>query len=370
MGERFTLAPPIEPMLAKPIAGLPDSAEGLAFEPKWDGFRVLIFRKFGDVAIQGRMRAADAAAAGTWDLTYAFPEMVERIRSLRVTDLVLDGELIIIRRDRLSFESLQMRLRPRKEAGGWKIAELAADLPTSFVAFDLLGIGGRNLMPEPAELRRALLVDALAGESAPIYVTPQTQDVKVAAKWFAEIPGAGLDGLIAKPLAGLYTPGKRTLFKVKPRHTVDAVVAGWRPYARPGPDGAEVVGSLLIGLHDEAGALHMIGAIGAFPMKVRASLVSELAPLALETAGAHPWHHPQGRAPGMPSRWRSGKDDSWRPLRPERVVEVSYDQADSGRLRHVATLVRWRPDKIAADCSLADLAVPLPMDIRELLPGA
>ena len=370
MGERFTIDPPLEPMLAKPIAGLPDSAEGLAFEPKWDGFRVLVYRRGDDVVIQGRMRAADAAATGAWDLTYAFPEMVERVRAMRATDVVLDGELVVVQGDRLAFDALQMRLRPRKEAGGWKIAQLAADLPTSFVAFDLVGLDGADLRAGTAAHRRALLEEVMAGEAPPLHLTPQTGDLAVAARWFAELPGAGLDGLIAKPLDGPYTPGRRTLFKVKQVHTVDTVVAGWRPYAKPGPDGQPVVGSLLIGLYDAHGVLQMIGAIGAFPMAQRVALVDRLRPLAVEPGTEHPWHDPQGRAPGMPSRWRSGRDDDWNPLRPELVVEVAYNQAEAGRLRHVASFVRWRPDKDPAECSMADLAVPQPLDIRTVLAGA
>ena len=262
---RFSVDPPVEPMLAKPIAGLPESAEGLAFQPKWDGFRVLIYRRGDDVVIQGRMRAADAALRGKWDLTYLFPEMVEHVRALSVSDVVLDGELVVIRDGRLAFDALQGRLRPRHEEGGWKIAQLAADSPTSFVAFDLLGLEGRDLRTVPFEQRRVALEEALADAAAPVFLTPQTSDLDVAARWFEELPGAGLDGLIARPVAGIYAPGKRALFKIKPAHTVDVVCAGWRPYAKPGPDGQEVVGSILIGLYDEHGVLQMIGAMSALP---------------------------------------------------------------------------------------------------------
>ena len=335
--------PPVEPMLAKPIAGLPDSADGLAFQPKWDGFRVLVYRRGDDVVIQGRMRAADAAATGSWDLSYAFPEMVQRIREMRAEDLVLDGELVVIRDGRLAFDALQGRLRPRKEEGGWKIAQLAADFPTSFVAFDLLALDGRDLRDAPFGERRAALEAVMAGEEAPLHLTPQTEDLEVAARWFAELPGAGLDGLIARPLVGTYAPGKRTLFKIKPSHTVDVVCAGWRPYKQPGPDGGEVVGSVLIGLYDEAGVLQMIGAMSAFSMAARVELAERFAPLA--AGPEHPWFEPEGRAPGMPSRWSSGRSSAWYPLRPELVAEVSYNQVESGRLRHLASLVRWRPDK-------------------------
>lgn len=362
---RFSVDPPVEPMLAKPIAGLPESAEGLAFQPKWDGFRVLIYRRGDDVVIQGRMRAADAALRGKWDLTYLFPEMVEHVRALSVSDVVLDGELVVIRDGRLAFDALQGRLRPRHEEGGWKIAQLAADSPTSFVAFDLLGLEGRDLRTVPFEQRRVALEEALADAAAPVFLTPQTSDLDVAARWFEELPGAGLDGLIARPVAGIYAPGKRALFKIKPAHTVDVVCAGWRPYAKPGPNGQEVVGSILIGLYDEHGVLQMIGAMSAFPMAVRAQLAGELADLA---AGQdHPWFEAQGRVPDMPSRWSSGKTRVWHPLRPELVAEVSYDQVESGRLRHVAGFVRWRPDKDPLECTMAGLATPEPMHIDQVL---
>lgn len=362
---RFSVDPPVEPMLAKPVAGLPESSQGLVLEPKWDGFRVLAFRRGADVVIQGRMRAADAAASGSWDLSYAFPEMVSRIRQMRAQDMVLDGELVVIRDGRLAFDALQGRLRPRKEEGGWKIAQLAADFPTSFVAFDLLGHAGQDLRATPYVERRRVLEEVLAGECAPIHLTPQTADLGVAARWLARLPGAGLDGLIARPLDGDYTPGKRTLFKIKPSHTVDVVCAGWRPYAKPGPDGQEVVGSVLIGLYDSTGVLHMIGAMSAFPMAERVELARRFAGLAGDSD--HPWHNPQGRAPGMPSRWSSGRSSAWNPLRTELVAEVSYDQAESGRLRHLASLVRWRPDKSAQDCTMDGLATPEPLDIERVL---
>lgn len=352
-------------MLAKPIAGLPDSAEGLEFQPKWDGFRVLIFRRGDDVVIQGRMRAADAAATGKWDLTYLFPEMVERISALSVSDVVLDGELVVIRDGRLAFDALQGRLRPRSEEGGWKIAQLAEDSPTSFVAFDLLGLAGRDLRDEPFTLRRTALEAALADVAAPIFLTAQTSNLDVAARWFEELPGAGLDGLIARPTQGVYAPGKRALFKIKPSHTVDVVCAGWRPYAKPGPDGQAVVGSILLGLYDDLGVLQMIGAMSAFSMAVRAQLVERLADLA---AGEdHPWFEARGRVPDMPSRWSSGKGRAWHPLRPELVAEVTYDQVESGRLRHVAGFVRWRPDKDPRECTTDDLKIPEPLNIALVL---
>jgi ATP-dependent DNA ligase len=364
-GSRFAVDPPIEPMLAKPIAGLPESAEGLAFQPKWDGFRVIIFRRGDDVVIQGRMRAADAAATGSWDLSYAFPEMVERFRGMRADDVVLDGELVVIRDGRLAFDALQGRLRPRKEEGGWKIAQLAADFPTSFVAFDILALDSRDLRSAPFAERRAALSTVMAGEAPPLHLTPQTDDLDVAARWFAELPGAGLDGLIARPLDGAYTPGKRTLFKIKPSHTVDVVCAGWRPYKQAGPDGGEVVGSVLIGLYDDAGILQMIGAMSAFPMAQRVELASRFAGLA--AGPEHPWFEPEGRAPGMPSRWSSGRSSAWNPLRPELVAEVSYNQVESGRLRHLASLVRWRPDKAAEECTMEGLVAPEPLDIEQVL---
>ncbi len=362
---RFSVDPPIAPMLAKPIPGLPTTADGIAFEPKWDGFRVLIYRRGEDVVIQGRMRAADAAATGSWDLSYAFPEMLAAIRGMRAGDVVLDGELVVIRAGRLAFDALQSRLRPRKEAGGWKIAELAADFPTSFIAFDLLARDGRDLRGAPAHERRAELAEVLAGAGPPIHLTPQTQDLGVAARWFADLPGAGLDGLIAKPLAGRYTPGRRTLSKIKPVHTVDVVCAGWREYAKPGPDGEPIVGSVLLGLYDEAGVLQMVGAMGSFPMVERTRLAAQFA--RFPAASDHPWLDPQGRAPGGPSRWSGGRARPWTPLPPDLVAEVAYNQAESGQIRHLASFVRWRPDKAPADCTIDQLVTPEPLDIADVL---
>ncbi|MGB7981027.1 MAG: ATP-dependent DNA ligase [Candidatus Nanopelagicales bacterium] len=365
LAERFSLDPPIEPMLAKPIPGLPLAADGLSFEPKWDGFRVLIYRRGNDVVIQGRMRAADAAATGSWDLSYAFPEMIDAIRALRAGDVVLDGELVVIRSNRLAFDALQGRLRPRKEAGGWKIAELAADFPTSFVAFDLLAHAGRDLREAPAAQRRAELAEVLAGEGPPIHLTPQTRDLEVAARWLAELPGAGLDGLIARRQDGRYTPGRRTLSKIKQVHTVDVVCAGWREYARPGPDGQPVVGSVLLGLYDEVGVLQMVGAMGSFPMAERARLAAQFAKV--PAAPEHPWLDPQGRAPGGPSRWSGGRARPWTPLPLDLVAEVSYNQAESGQIRHLASFVRWRPDKSPDDCTIDQLVTPAPVDIASVL---
>lgn len=368
--QRFVIDPPVEPMLARPIAGLPASADGLAFEPKWDGFRCIVYRRGDDVVIQGRMRAADAAATGAWDLTYAFPEMVDRVRRMAADDIVLDGELVVIREGRLSFDQLGMRLRPRKEAGGWKIAQLARDIPTALVVFDVLAAEGRDVRSAPAQERRDLLLRLVADEAAPIHLTPQTRDLGTAARWFATLPGAGLDGVIAKPLDQPYAPGRRTMFKVKQHHTVDVVCAGWRPYARPGPDGAPVVGSILVGLYDEAGTLQMIGAMSAFPMAERARLAAVLSAMAVPDDGAHPWRDPRGRAPGAPSRWQAGRATEWNPIRPELVAEVGYDQVESGRLRHVASLVRWRPDKEPRECTLDQLVVPEPLDVVRFLESA
>ncbi len=354
-------------MLAKPIAGLPDTAEGVVFEPKWDGFRALIFRRGEDVVIQGRMRASDAAASGSWDLTYAFPEMVAAIREQPCSDVVLDGELVVVRHGRLSFDALQSRLRPRKEAGGWKIAQLAGDAPASFVAFDILGRAGTDLRAAPSDERRRALESALHGAAAPVHLTPQVRTLAAAERWLHRLPGAGLDGVIMRPVAGAYTAGRRSLFKVKPVHTVDVVCAAWRPYAKPGPDGEELVGSVLVGLYDDAGTLHPIGAMAAFPMAMRAELARTFAGLA---AGPdHPWSGRGGRMPAMTNRWSAGRGSVTHALRPELVAEVQYSQAAAGRLRHLASLVRWRPDKAAEECRLDDLALPEPFDVAEILPA-
>lgn len=364
LADEFTVAPPVAPMLANAVATLPLDP-GLAYEPKWDGFRAICYRRGDRVLIQGRLRTDDGT--GRWDLSYAFPEVIELLRQVPAADFVIDGELVIRRGEALDFDALGMRLRPRHEAGGWKIAQLATELPAEFVAFDVLGAAGEDLREQPFEGRREALQTVLAGAPAQIHLTPQTRDPQVAARWFAELPGAGLDGVVVKPLAGRYEPGKRTMFKVKHRHTTDVVAAGWREYSRPGPHGP-VVGSILLGAYDEAGVLQFLGAAAAFSGAKRAELAELFASLTLPANAPHPWFDPMGRAPGGPSRWGGGRRAEWHPLQPSLVCEVAYDQVQGDRFRHVAQFVRWRPDRDPASCRTDQLFRPEPWDVGRLLP--
>lgn len=366
----FPLVPPIEPMLAKPLPlheGQPrwPDLQGLRYEPKWDGFRALIFRAGDDVAVQGRMRAADAASTGKWDLTYAFPDVVELARSLPAQRFVLDCELVIITDGRLEFDSLGMRLRPRSEAGGWKIRQLATDLPAQVVAFDLLAVDDLELMGQPLATRRDRLCQLFAQPVPRMHLTPATADAQLGRGWFQALPGAGLDGVIIKAEDQPYTPGRRTMLKAKHAHTVDVVAAGWRPYARPGAAGQPVVGSILLGLYDDAGQMQLVGAAGAFTQARRAELAEFFAGYA--APADHPWVDAAGRAPGMVSRWSAGRDASWYPLRPELVCEVSYDQFHHGRFRNVAKFLRWRPDRDPASATFAQLPLPEPLDVSTVL---
>lgn len=366
----FPLSPPIEPMLAKALPlrdGEPDWPEptGMRYEPKWDGFRALIFRDGTDVSVQGRMRAADAATTGKWDLTYAFPDVVELARSIPAQRFVIDSEMVIVNGDRLEFDSLGMRLRPRSEAGGWKIRSLAQQLPVELVVFDLLAAGSDNLMNTPLDARRQALEALLTDAASRVHLTPHTADPDLARKWFASLPGAGLDGVIIKPDSAHYLPGKRTMLKAKHSYSADVVVAGWRPYARTGTRGQPVVGSILLGLYNEAGELLLVGAAGAFTDARRAQLAELFAEYA--ATAPHPWSHSDGRVPGMVSRWSAGRDAHWFPLRPELVCEVTYDQFMHGRFRHLARFVRWRPDRDPLSATFDQLTLPPPLDVRTVL---
>ncbi len=364
--------PPVPPMLAKPVGDRipdPDSVPGgLLYEPKWDGFRSLLFRDTDSVVLQPRR--AD-------DLAYAFPEVVEQALSQIPPGTVLDGELVSAHDGRLWFEELGMRLRPRSEAGGWKIAELSQQYPASFVAFDALAVDGADLRRAPNRERRAALESLTSGWRAPFHCSPATCDPAIAEQWFEQFEGAGLDGVIARPLDAAYESGKRTLLKVKHSRTADVVVAGWRPYKAPGPDGSAVVGSLLLGLFDEDGVLHHVGVASSFTAARRASLVSELAPYADPDPQEHPWGEwmalsdtPSRRVPGGASRWSATKDLSWIPLRAERVAEVGYDHMEGTRFRHVASFKRWRPDREPASCTYAQLDRPVRFDLAEVLRGS
>lgn len=361
------LRPPIEPMLAKPLGTVvPDDDPALAFEPKWDGFRCLVFREApGNVILQGRGRSRGSTDE-VIDLAYAFPEVVAAVLAQIPLNTVLDAEIVVPVDGRLDFSALSTRLRPRSEAGGTNIAKLAAALPASLLAFDLLWSHG-DLMAKPLSERRAALEWLARKWMPPLLLTPQTRDPTVAQDWFDRYESAGVDGVMTKSVEEPYAPGKRTQGKVKHQRTADVVVAGWRPHAKPGVGGTDVVGSLLLGLYDDASVLQYVGVSSAFTAKVRVELVALLARYAIADDAEHPWRRmTSGRVPGQANRWK--KEQPWRALRPELVAEVSYDQLEGDRLRHVAGFVRWRADRGAPTCDYAQLESPPTSDISGLLP--
>ena len=358
---------PIEPMLAKSIDALPP-ADGFLFEPKWDGFRAIVFRPAaGEIAIQSRdLRPLDRY----------FPELDEALVALLPDGCVVDGEIVVVGAAGLDFDALQQRLHPAAS----RVAKLAVATPASFVAFDLLAAAGASLVEKTQEERRAALEKLLAGARPPLYLTPVTRDGDVAAAWLREFEGAGLDGVVAKPLAAPYQPGKRAMLKIKHARTADCVVAGFRWHKSSEQGGPEAVGSLLLGLYDDGGVLHHVGVTSSFTMAVRRELVRELAPLRRNALAGHPWRDwaeqdaagapadgaaPQ-RMPGATSRWSAGKDLAWQPLRPERVCEVKYDHLQGDRFRHGTTFVRWRPDTPAAACRYDQLEVVAPYALTRI----
>ncbi|MEU1301903.1 ATP-dependent DNA ligase [Streptomyces shenzhenensis] len=346
--------PPVKPMLAKSVASIPP---GLHYEAKWDGFRAIVFRDGPEVELGSRTGKP---------LTRYFPELVAALKERVPERCVLDGEIVIALNGRLDFDALTERIHPADS----RVRTLAERTPASFVAFDLLALDDTSLLDVPLTDRRALLVRALSGTTAPVHLAPATTDIEVARRWFEQYEGAGLDGVIAKPPAGRYRQDERAMFKIKHERTADVVVAGYR-FHKSGP----VVGSLLLGLYDDRGTLQHVGVSAAFPMKRRAELVEELAPLRMADAAGHPWAawseesaHETARLPGAPSRWSGKKDLSWVPLRPERVAEVAYDHMENGaRFRHTARFRRWRPDRTAESCTYAQLEEPVGYDLAEIL---
>lgn len=339
----FPIAPPIEPMLAKLADAIP--AGGFLFEPKWDGFRALVFRGTDDVFIQSRdLRPLDRY----------FPELHGALLERLPAGCVLDGEIVIMTEHGLNFDLLQLRLHPAAS----RVARLASETPASFVAFDVLAIDGTDCTQAPQSERRALLEQLLEHTGSPLYLTPMTRDRHTAERWLQEFEGAGLDGVIAKPVDGAYQPGKRAMFKVKHARTADCVVAGFRWYKST----TDMVGSLLLGLYDDDGVLQHVGVTSSFTQARRKQLVEELAPLRQNALENHPWKEwaaasELSRMPGMQSRWSAGKDLSWQPLRIERVCEVKYDHMQGDRFRHGTTFLRWRPDKQPADCRYDQLEI-------------
>jgi DNA ligase D-like protein (predicted polymerase) len=351
----LAVIPPVAPMLAKPVKGIPKGE--YLFEPKWDGFRSVIFRSGDRVEIGSRNEKP---------MTRYFPEVVEAVLANLPEKCVVDGEIVLVGAsgDRLDFDALQQRIHPAAS----RVTKLAAQTPASFVAFDLLALGEDDLTGRPMHERRALLEKALAGVEAPIHLTRATRDPQVAQEWFHQFEGAGLDGVIAKPLDGTYQQDKRVMLKIKHERTADCVVAGYRTHKT----GDDLVGSLLLGLYTDEGALMSVGVIGAFPMARRRELFEELQPL-VTTFEDHPWawagEEMNTRTPtgGATSRWNAGKDLSFTPLRPERVVEVRYDHMEGARFRHTAQFVRWRPDREPSSCTYEQLEEPVSFDLADVL---
>ncbi|HYO40392.1 MAG TPA: ATP-dependent DNA ligase [Nocardioidaceae bacterium] len=356
--------PPVSPMLAKSVPGIPDPAKhgGLCFEPKWDGFRCLVFRDGDEVELASR---------NTKPLTRYFPEVVEAVTASFPPRCVVDGEIFVALDGRLQFESLQERIHPADS----RVRMLADKTPAGFVAFDLLAVGDASLMGEPFEVRRARLVEALSGAVPPVHLTRTTTDPDEAEQWFRRFEGAGLDGVVAKPLRATYQPGVRTMLKVKHERTADVVVAGYRLHKTSTPE-RPLLGSLLLGLYDDQGRLAHIGVSASFTARRRAELVEELAPLVVTDLSEHPWGQwsewaiaNPDRVPGTQSRWSAGKDLSFTPLRPDLVLEVGYDHMEGSRFRHTAQFKRWRPDRDPRSCGYEQLEEPVSYDLREVLSG-
>ena len=353
------IQPPVEPMLAQIAEELP-ALGGFMFEPKWDGFRANVFRGDDDVYIQSRdLRPLDRY----------FPELHDALVRLLPPASIVDGEIVIATPHGLDFDALQLRLHPARS----RVAKLAKESPSAFVAFDLLAADGRNVMRSPQRERRALLEALLKKAKPPLYLTPATLDASLASDWLAQFEGAGLDGVVAKPLDAPYQPGKRAMLKIKHARTADCVVAGFRWYK----DSRDAVGSLLLGLYDDNDVLHHVGVTSAFPMATRRSLVNLLEPLRKNALKGHPWRdwaneaaHATTRMPGGPSRWSAGKDLSWEPVRIELVCEVKYDHLQGDRFRHATHFLRWRPDKAPAECRYDQLEVTTPYELEKVFGAA
>jgi ATP-dependent DNA ligase len=352
---RLPVMPPVLPMLAKAVSGLPDG--DMLFEPKWDGFRCIVFRDGDEIELGSRNERP---------LTRYFPEILEPLKQSLPNRCVVDGELVIAHGDRLDFEALQLRLHPAAS----RVNKLALETPTSFVAFDLLALDDLDLTPLSFRERRGALEALASNFTAQVHCTPATTDRALAADWFERFEGAGLDGVMAKPLALPYTQDKRVQFKVKHQRTADCVVAGYRMHK----DG-EGIGSLLLGIYDDRGHLNNVGVASSFTAARRRELVDELAPLALDDLTQHPWaewasqsaEFAAGAAmPGAPSRWNAKKDLSWSPLRIERVAEVAYEGLLGHRFRHSARLQRWRFDRTPESCTYDQLDTPAPYELTQI----
>ena len=353
--------PPLSPMLAKAVKRIPtpDSVEGgVLYEPKWDGFRCIVFRDGDEVELGSRNERP---------LTRYFPEVVEAVKASTPVRCVLDGEIIVAMDGRLEFERLLERIHPADS----RVRKLAVETPASFVAFDLLAVEDDSLLDTPLGERRSRLVDVLAEAQPPIHVTPATDQYAEAEQWFSSFEGAGLDGLVAKPLTGTYQPNVRALWKIKHERTADVVVAGYRLHKTATPE-KPLLGSLLLGLYAD-GRLQHVGVSAAFPAARRAELIIELEPLLVDPAD-HPWAewamaeaHQSSRLPGAQSRWNAKKDLSWIPLDPVLVAEVGYDHMEGTRFRHTTQFKRWRPDRTPESCTYDQLEEPVSYDLDEIL---
>jgi ATP-dependent DNA ligase len=347
-------------MLAKLTDVLPPGNGGeYLYEPKWDGFRAIVFRGTGDeLYIQSR---------DLKPLDRYFPELHDALLANLPNGCVLDGEIVIAINDGLSFDLLQMRLHPAAS----RVAKLAKETPASFVAFDALAADGRTIMAAPQSERREVLERLLKDAGPPVHLTPCTRDRLTAERWLQEFEGAGLDGVIVKPVAARYEPGKRSMMKVKHARTADCVVAGFRWYKVD----RSAIGSLLLGLYDDDGKLQHVGVTSSFSMERRKELAKELAPLRENALEGHPWGEwaeaqVEGRMPGGQSRWSAGKDLSWEPLRIARVCEVKYDHMQGDRFRHATTFLRWRPDKPPNECTYEQLEVTPPYELQKVFGAA
>jgi ATP-dependent DNA ligase len=348
--------PPILPMLAKRVSELPAAGDWI-FEPKWDGFRALVFRDGDEVLLQSRDEKP---------LNRYFPELVEPLQAQLPARCVLDGEIVLVKDGALDFDSLQLRIHPAAS----RIKLLSEEIPSSIVFFDLLANGKKDLRNVPFQERRRTLESLLSSAKAPVHLTPATTDFTTAADWFRRFEGAGLDGVVAKPTSGTYESNKRVMLKVKHERDCDCVVAGFRWHKK---GERTMVGSLLLGLFDDSGRLQHVGVCASFTEKVRHELVDFLAPYRKNALANHPWKAwavdelaADRRMPGAQSRWSHGKDLSWEPLRPELVVEVAYDHMQGDRFRHTAQFRRWRTDKKPTDCTFAQLEAVPPHELETI----
>lgn len=347
--------PPIEPMLAKIADAMPDQP-GYLYEPKWDGFRALVFRRGDETLLQSR---------DLKPLNRYFPELERALHDALPNGCVLDGEIVVTSSRGLDFDALQQRIHPAAS----RIAKLSVETPARFVAFDLLAVDGGSTIDLPQDERRTRLEQLLADAKPPLHLTPLTRDRAEAERWLADFEGAGLDGVVAKRASAPYRPGKRAMLKIKHVRSADCVVAGFRFYK----DTTEAVGSLLLGLYDDVGTLQHVGVTSSFTMATRRQLLDELAPLREGAEDDHPWRDwgnaavgDAQRMPGAKSRWSGGKDLDWQPLRPERVVEVKYDHLQGDRFRHATVFLRWRADKPARDCRYDQLEITTPYALAQV----